>query len=93
MLNETLQIQKFKVGRREKLAQKPWRKEIYPPVPPRPLHKSRFAITVGYNRPPWKRVEAAKPSRISKSLTVKPDVLLMGTFQTSAGTLVFWLTV
>ena len=42
----------FKVGRMETLAQKPWRKEIYPPVPPRLLHKSPFASTVSYNRSP-----------------------------------------
>ena len=45
----------FKVGRMEKLAQKPWRKEIYHPVPPRPLHKIRLASTVGYNLSPSKK--------------------------------------
>ena len=36
-----------------------------------------------------------KCQTVTKKLefTVKPDVLLMGTLQTSAGTLVFWLTV
>ena len=42
----------FKVGRIEKMAQEPWRKEIYPPVPPRLLHKIQFAGIVSYNRSP-----------------------------------------